>query len=102
MGHLVLTEVQVPMDPLGHQAPPVLLWGPTTQDPTTRGPRVHSECYALLAIYSKPFGLSTMEGAEALILIVSPRSLSPPQWSSCPLPASGMGKRLPTLAARPA
>ncbi|KAK0132007.1 Far upstream element-binding protein 2 [Merluccius polli] len=43
MVHLVLTEVPVLTDPQDHPAPPVLPWGPTTLDPTTRALLDHSD-----------------------------------------------------------
>lgn len=48
MVHPVLTEVPVLMGPPDHPAPLVLPWGPTTLDPTTRGPPGHSEYIVLV------------------------------------------------------
>ena len=54
MVHLGLTEDPAPTAPQGHQAHPVLQWGPTTRDPTTRGPPVHSEYSLLLGLLLIP------------------------------------------------
>lgn len=93
MALLAHMEDQVHMVLQDHPDPLVLPWVHTILDHTIRAHPDHSK-YSCLLFNSKNIWTWLTERWWLLIFFL--------QWSSCSIPASGMGQRLPTLAAGPA